>query len=71
MASLQEGGIRVFSASSYESLEDKVNQWLLGDSVTTSGREEAYTKKKITQSPSLSVVSGTFYLVLVYEISRS
>lgn len=61
MASINDGGVRIFEGSSREVLEAKVNAFLLGDSTTQD------PKKFILYAPSFFVDGGVFYVFIVYQ----
>ena len=59
-ASNQLGGVRVFSNTSFEALEEAMNEFLRGNGTIES------PKKVITQAPSIFLSGTTFYCMIIY-----
>ena len=60
MATMNASGVRIFSASTINALEDAVNAFLQGDGTTYE------PKKVLVHSPSFFESGGTFYIVICF-----
>ena len=65
MPSITDGGIRIFSATTKESLEDQLNTFFFFFMATDN------KKKILIQPPVFIIDSGTFYSMIYYKTANS
>lgn len=65
MPSITDGGIRIFSATTKEALEDELNTFLVGTGATDN------KKKVLIQPPVLVIDSGNFYSMIYYKTANT
>lgn len=57
-------GVKIMTGSSYEQLEDRINQFLTG-----SGDNSEDPRRELVFQPFFLITGGVFYALLYYKIS--